>query len=427
MRPQLLATLVCTGAAVTLLVGSIAARRVPPRRADRRRLGLAAVPRRRLHRRRDQPLLRRPRARRADDGGDPLHRRAARHGRCSRSSCSASGWARSSCSAARSCSPPWCPPRSRRHARRFRSHSADSSERAGACPVRPPPMSSCWSRPTPRRSRCSTAPRRRGARLLRAPHARRRAGGGPVRGDVRRRAGEPPPVPARRAPRRHGCSGSRRRSSRTPSAAATPSARAQRRLGMERIELSDEDIARIERLGEGDDARSLVERLAPEQRAAITAHVLDERPYDEIAAELDTSRGGRAQAREPGSGGHATTDGGATMSRTSSTRLRLQLREAALREERRAPVARRVCAHARAPARPRAARRRDGRGAAGGGRRGRRGWRCAASPSPAEPKVIGTFPVARRPVAARAGLRRRVDRGPDPRRRPAHRPCRRAG
>src|SRR5215216_4239700 len=39
--------------------------------------------------------------------------------------------------------------------------------------------------------------------------------------------------------------------------------RARRRLGMERIELSDEDIARIERLGEGATARVVMERLAP--------------------------------------------------------------------------------------------------------------------------------------------------------------------
>jgi RNA polymerase sigma-70 factor (ECF subfamily) len=65
--------------------------------------------------------------------------------------------------------------------------------------------------------------------------------------------------------------------------------RARRRLGMERIELSDDDYARIERLGGDDDARMQIDRLAPEQRAAITAHVLEERPYDEIAAELATS------------------------------------------------------------------------------------------------------------------------------------------
>jgi RNA polymerase sigma-70 factor (ECF subfamily) len=65
--------------------------------------------------------------------------------------------------------------------------------------------------------------------------------------------------------------------------------RARRRLGMERIELSDEDLARIERLGEADEARVLMDRLAPEQREAITAHVLEERPYDQIAGELATS------------------------------------------------------------------------------------------------------------------------------------------
>ena len=65
--------------------------------------------------------------------------------------------------------------------------------------------------------------------------------------------------------------------------------RARRRLGMERIELSDEDLARIERLGEADEARVLMERLAPEQRDAIAAHVLEERPYDQIAGELATS------------------------------------------------------------------------------------------------------------------------------------------
>jgi DNA-directed RNA polymerase specialized sigma24 family protein len=65
--------------------------------------------------------------------------------------------------------------------------------------------------------------------------------------------------------------------------------RARRRLGMERIELSDDDIARIETLGSEAPALALVERLAPEQREAITAHVLEERGYGDIAAELHTS------------------------------------------------------------------------------------------------------------------------------------------
>jgi RNA polymerase sigma factor (sigma-70 family) len=65
--------------------------------------------------------------------------------------------------------------------------------------------------------------------------------------------------------------------------------RARRRLGMERIELSDDDLARIERLGEAGEARVLMQRLAPDQRDAIALHVIEERPYDQIAAELETS------------------------------------------------------------------------------------------------------------------------------------------
>jgi RNA polymerase sigma factor (sigma-70 family) len=65
--------------------------------------------------------------------------------------------------------------------------------------------------------------------------------------------------------------------------------RARRRLGMERIELDDENLARIERLGESVVASALVERLPAEQRHAITAHVLDDRSYGDIALELSTS------------------------------------------------------------------------------------------------------------------------------------------
>ena len=65
--------------------------------------------------------------------------------------------------------------------------------------------------------------------------------------------------------------------------------RARRRLGMDRIELDDENLARIERLGESVVASALVERLPAEQRHAITAHVLDDRSYGDIALELNTS------------------------------------------------------------------------------------------------------------------------------------------
>jgi RNA polymerase sigma-70 factor (ECF subfamily) len=65
--------------------------------------------------------------------------------------------------------------------------------------------------------------------------------------------------------------------------------RARRRLGMERIELTDADIDRIDALGSGARAHALLERLSPEQRDAIAAHVIDERPYREIARSQGTS------------------------------------------------------------------------------------------------------------------------------------------
>src|SRR5437763_6276565 len=61
--------------------------------------------------------------------------------------------------------------------------------------------------------------------------------------------------------------------------------RARRRLGMERIELTDEDTARIDALGESTRASALLEALAHDQREAIRAHVIDERSYGEIALE----------------------------------------------------------------------------------------------------------------------------------------------
>lgn len=65
--------------------------------------------------------------------------------------------------------------------------------------------------------------------------------------------------------------------------------RARRRLGIERIELTDSDIARIDRLGAPHAVADLVRELPAEQREAITARVIDEREYDEIARSLDTS------------------------------------------------------------------------------------------------------------------------------------------
>jgi RNA polymerase sigma-70 factor (ECF subfamily) len=65
--------------------------------------------------------------------------------------------------------------------------------------------------------------------------------------------------------------------------------RARRRLRMERIDLTDSDIERIDALGDSPAASALLELLAPEQREAIRAYVLDERGYAEIASEQHVS------------------------------------------------------------------------------------------------------------------------------------------
>jgi RNA polymerase sigma-70 factor (ECF subfamily) len=64
--------------------------------------------------------------------------------------------------------------------------------------------------------------------------------------------------------------------------------RARRRLGMERRALAEEDAALIQVLGEEITTHWLAE-LPSDQRAAIEAHVLHERPYPDIAGELGTS------------------------------------------------------------------------------------------------------------------------------------------
>jgi RNA polymerase sigma factor (sigma-70 family) len=61
-----------------------------------------------------------------------------------------------------------------------------------------------------------------------------------------------------------------------------------RRLGMERIELTDADLAHIEALGASADA-VLLAGLPPSQRDAVRAHVVDERGYGELAEQLQTS------------------------------------------------------------------------------------------------------------------------------------------
>ncbi len=65
---------------------------------------------------------------------------------------------------------------------------------------------------------------------------------------------------------------------------------ARRRLGIGPVVLSDEDLARVEEISSLDDtARSLVEQLPSEQREAVLARVVEDRSYEELAAELRCS------------------------------------------------------------------------------------------------------------------------------------------
>jgi RNA polymerase sigma-70 factor (ECF subfamily) len=64
---------------------------------------------------------------------------------------------------------------------------------------------------------------------------------------------------------------------------------ARRRLAMERVVLTDEALERIGALAGDDAVAELVAALAPEQRDALIARIVDERDYEDIAGALDTS------------------------------------------------------------------------------------------------------------------------------------------
>jgi RNA polymerase sigma factor (sigma-70 family) len=68
--------------------------------------------------------------------------------------------------------------------------------------------------------------------------------------------------------------------------------RARRRLGMERVAPTDEDLRRIEALAGDVDVASFVEELPQDQRQAVTARVVQERDYDDIADEMQISTAG---------------------------------------------------------------------------------------------------------------------------------------
>jgi RNA polymerase sigma factor (sigma-70 family) len=65
--------------------------------------------------------------------------------------------------------------------------------------------------------------------------------------------------------------------------------RARRKLALPRLEIDDELIERIERLGAEDRALELLAKLPPDQAQAVRARVLDQRSYKDIAASVQTS------------------------------------------------------------------------------------------------------------------------------------------
>jgi RNA polymerase sigma factor (sigma-70 family) len=66
---------------------------------------------------------------------------------------------------------------------------------------------------------------------------------------------------------------------------------ARRRLGIATVEMGDEDLARVEELSSLDDAvLALVDQLPAEQRDAVLARVVEDRSYQELAAELRCSQ-----------------------------------------------------------------------------------------------------------------------------------------
>jgi len=67
---------------------------------------------------------------------------------------------------------------------------------------------------------------------------------------------------------------------------------ARRRLGHEPLALDDSDLERVVELASGSDEQAILALLAElpsDQRDAIVARVLDEEPYDEIAARMACS------------------------------------------------------------------------------------------------------------------------------------------
>jgi RNA polymerase sigma factor (sigma-70 family) len=65
--------------------------------------------------------------------------------------------------------------------------------------------------------------------------------------------------------------------------------RARRRLGMVPLEITDAGLERLERLAESESVRAALAALPEDMRVAVEARVVNQRPYPQIAASLNTS------------------------------------------------------------------------------------------------------------------------------------------
>ena len=75
--------------------------------------------------------------------------------------------------------------------------------------------------------------------------------------------------------------------------------RTRRSLEMERRPITETDAEMIRMLGD-DAVRSMLAELPPEQRRLVRAHVIDERPYGELAAERHTTEAALRQRMSRG-------------------------------------------------------------------------------------------------------------------------------
>jgi RNA polymerase sigma factor (sigma-70 family) len=65
---------------------------------------------------------------------------------------------------------------------------------------------------------------------------------------------------------------------------------ARRRLGLEPVAFTDEDLELVDELvGMDERLQTLTRQLPVDQRNALMARIVEERPYEEIAAELECS------------------------------------------------------------------------------------------------------------------------------------------